>query len=151
MKAIIGVSASLLLLTLFSSGLFSQTDSDESQIWLKCMNIYELKDHIHGDQANTDRPVYALSGAVAYPGGAGMTSFGRRVEALADDRVDEAGIDAYFRFDKLEVLGNSATVDFYLVFRDDINAGSLRTLRILAELKKTPNGWSIKEIAFEEE
>jgi len=151
MKVLIGISASLLFLTLFSTILFSQTDTDRSQIWQECVNVFELRDHILGDQAGSDLPVYVVDGVVAFPGGTGLTSFGRRVEALAADRAGEAGIEAYFRFDKLEVLGNSATVDFSLIFRDDFSEGSFRTLHVLAEMQKTPNGWSVKEKTLEEE
>ena len=151
MKVLFGISTSLLFLALFSSSLYSQTDADRSQIYRKCVNTFELKDHILGDQADSESPVYAISGAVAFPGGTGLTSFGRPVEALSADRVDEAGIDAYFRFDKLEVLGNSATVDFSLIFRDDTSEGGFRTLQVLAEMQKTPNGWSVKEKTLEEE
>jgi hypothetical protein len=151
MKVLIGISASLLFLAFYSTTLFSQTVADRSQIWQECMNIFELQDHILGDLAGSDLPVYVVDGAVAFPGGTGLTSFGRRVEALAADPVDEAGIAVYFRFDKLEVLGNSATVDFSLSFRDDLSEGSFRTLHVLAEMQKTPNGWSVKEKTLEEE
>lgn len=150
MKAIIGVSASLLLLTLFSSGLFSQTETDKSQIWQECVNLYELQDHVIAFHANSDSPVYVVPGAVDFPGASGLISFGRRVEKIAAADIIEKEIEAYFRFDQLEILGNSATADFSFFSNNDSNTGSFTVLKAHAVLQKSPNGWSIKEKIIEE-
>jgi hypothetical protein len=149
MKAAHGVSVSLLLLILNSISLFSQIDSDRSLIWQECVNIFELQDLILGDRAAKDVPVYAVPGTVTLPDGTALNSFGRRVELVTAERIVAEGIQSYFRFEKLEISGASAMADFTFVYSDDPGAGS-REIHVLAELQKTPNGWSVRVKTVEE-
>ncbi len=128
-----GISSFILLITFCSANLFAQTQTDRSLVCQECVNIYELQQQITGGDPNADGPVYMVSTPeVPVPEGTELTSFGRRVEPVTEAGIQEKQIDAYFRFSKLEISGNSGTAVY-----------SYGALAVTAELGKTPNGWSI--------
>jgi hypothetical protein len=128
-------------LALITTCIFGQSRQEQTQILQKCLDLQELQQYYPVDaDGNPNTLIIHYCHPFTLPTDLTVTHGGRNAEFRLMSVENDKNADAYFFFQKFEILESTCHVSLKYCYG---NSGNPKEIQVLLDLKKTGDAWAI--------
>lgn len=130
----------LLLATATLSSL-AQSQTDHEAVLKLCIDLPEIQNLFPTDAHGDPQSLRIMQHAVSFDANLSLVKFGRDVEFLSKDQIYNRNTIAFLRFDKLDISGSFAFVEFDFHFDQAVSDPNRNIVMISLSLAKQGTEW----------
>lgn len=121
--------------------------TDQSMVLQKCIDLPELQQYYPMDADGNFKPIYIMQHSINFPDNLNLDGFSKKIVFMTKDQIYKNNVDAFFQFEKFDILQNSANITFTYFY--DLNIKSLIKQIVPIELLKAGDSWNELTIKLE--